>query len=141
MQTITKPQTAIIGTICSKLKYTPDEKGAMISSFSQGRATHTPDLYFNEAMELIRYLNDMQKDIGHNRDATKMIGKIFYYAHEMGWTKRNPANKTVADGPRVDAWMLTHSYAKKKLNAYSYAELPKLVSQFEMVYKSFLKRI
>ena len=59
----------------------------------------------------------------------------------MGWVRQNKAGRTVADGQRFDAWALKSSYLKKKLNQYSYAELPKLVYQFEQVYKHFLKSI
>ncbi|MCH5690020.1 hypothetical protein LWM68_40845 [Niabella sp. W65] len=46
----------------------------------------------------------------------------------------------VADGKRVDEWMIKFSYLHKKLNKYTFEELPKLVSQFEAFYKSTLKK-
>jgi hypothetical protein len=138
---INKAQIGIVGTICSKLKYHPDEKAAIISSFSFGRATSTTDLFFSEAIELIKHLREAQIKTQSSGEGAKMIGKIFYYAHEMGWTKLNNSGKKVADGEAVDKWMTEYSYLKKKLNKYEYKELPKLVSQFAQVYKSFLKSI
>jgi hypothetical protein len=41
----------------------------------------------------------------------------------------------------VDEWMLKYSYKHKKLDAYLFEELPTLVSQFEQVYKHFIKKI
>ena len=140
-QPITKQQVGIIGTICSKLQIKGDEKQAMVSGFSLGRCSSSKDLTHEEASAMIKHLVAIQGDDNNSQAKTKMIGKIFYYAHEMRWTKVNGAGKTVADGKRVDEWMTSHSYLKKKLEQYSYKELPKLVSQFAQVYKSFLNKI
>jgi hypothetical protein len=141
MSTITKDQIKIIGTICSKLKYTPDEKAAMISSFSNGRETHTPQLRFAEADAFIKHLKAIQGDTNHNQGLSRMLGKMFGYARDMGWTKQNPAGKLVADVDRINRWIMTYGYLKKPINDFTFAELPKLVSQFEMVYKDFLNKI
>lgn len=112
------------------------DKDNIVAGFSNGRTTHFTELEETEASECIRWLSDQQLQPGK-----RMRNKIFFYCHQMGWTKINASGKVVADGARFDLWALKYSYLRKKLNQYTYQELPKLVSQFEGVYKSFLKSI
>lgn len=113
-------------------------KETIVEGFTAGRSIHISDLTQEETKGLIDHLQSLDP----NKAAIdKMKGKILYFAHEMGMTKKNKQNKTVADLKKVDAWMLKYSYLHKKLDLYSYPELPKLVSQFEQVYKHFLKAL
>ncbi|HMO63319.1 MAG TPA: hypothetical protein PKC39_14635 [Ferruginibacter sp.] len=116
-------------------------KEEIVSSISNGRTSSMRQLSDNESIFLIQFLKqeDERRSAIQGKDVTAMRGKILYYCHQMGWTKTNPSGKKVADVQRFDEWATRHSYLKKKLNQYSYAELPKLVSQFALVYKSFLK--
>ncbi len=133
---ITPEQIRAISAACAKMRFDKDTKAAMVESFSDGRCTSTKGLSREEARAMLMKLNDLQPA---DPAMLKMKNKIFYYAHEMGWVKVNHNGKVVADGARVDDWCLKYSYLKKKLNNYTYAELPKLVSQFEAVYKHFLQ--
>lgn len=54
--------------------------------------------------------------------------------------ERMPAKPKV-DMDHVNAWCIKHGYLKKKLDNYTYSELPKLVSQFEEVYRGYLRSI
>ncbi|MBN8834590.1 MAG: hypothetical protein ABS68_00145 [Niastella sp. SCN 39-18] len=112
------------------------QKENIVASISQGRTTSMRGLNHQESIDLIRYLKESQPS---NNDRDKMIRKLYYYCHQMGWTKLNPQGRLVANGQQFDEWAVKHSYLKKKLQAYTYPELPKLVSQFEQVYKSHLK--
>ena len=135
---ITRNQLMCIGAICSDMRLNGEQKQTMVMGFSGGRETSSKGLYYNEAIEMIRHLQDLQK--GDSR-CSKMLGKIFSYAHEIGWTKKNATGKTVADVKRIDEWAVKYSYLAKKVNQYSYNELPKLVTQFESFYKDFLSRL
>jgi hypothetical protein len=42
---------------------------------------------------------------------------------------------------RIYAWVEKYGYLHKHLNKYTYEELPKLVSQAEQCYYSFLKTV
>ncbi len=138
MQPITKPQIGAIATMCSYANIGKEAKAIMVEGFSGGRCSSSTGLYYDEATALLKHLAAMQPA---DNASDKMIGKIMYYAHEMRWTKINASGKVVADGKRIDEWMLAHSYLKKKMSRYTYKELPKLVSQFAQVYKSFLNKI
>jgi len=112
------------------------QKESIVASFSNGRTTSVRQLSQGERSQLIRWL---KANDDTERSAEKMRRKIMHLAHEMNITKKNALGRSVADVQRIDEWMLKYSYLKKKLNAYTLSELPKLVSQYEAVYKSFIK--
>lgn len=134
----TPQQIACIGAICSKINITKENKQVMVKGFSNGRTATTKELYATEAIQMIRHLKVLDPE---EEKCKKMRGKILYYAYLLGWTKTNHNNKIVANVERVDVWMLRYSYLKKKLYSYTYAELPKLVTQFYNMYNSILKKI
>lgn len=102
-----------------------DEKDNIVASFTNGRTDHVSEMLKEEAATLIGHLKSLNPD---EKRAQKMRGKILGMAHEMGWKFGGLNN-----------WCLQRSYLKKKLDAYDYNELPRLVTQFEQVYKSYLK--
>lgn len=140
MAYLTADQLKIISTICSVQKISKDDKATMVNGFSAGRCTSSKSLFFDEAKDMIAHLQQMQGTATIKPGTKNMIGKMLGYAREMGWTKINAEGKTVADFNRMDAWAIKYGYLHQKINAYHYFEMPKLVSQFEAVYKSFLNR-
>lgn len=135
---ITRAQIKAIASMCSYAHIGKEAKAIMVEGFSGGRCSSTTGLQHDEATDMIRHLYTLQPS---GAETEKMKGKIMYYAHEMRWTKLNDKGKVVADGKRIDEWMSKYSYLKKKMNLYTYEELPKLVSQFELIYKSYLNKI
>lgn len=134
---ITPAQLRKINTMISKRGISKDAKEAMMLGFTAGRSSSSKELHFNEAAELIKHL---EAGDPNRESAEKMRGKILYYAHEMGWhTLKN--GRYVADILRVDEWCLKYGYIKRKLDGYSYQELPRLVSQFEAVYKHYISNL
>jgi hypothetical protein len=137
-QTIaTQKQIACIGAICGKMKMDKEQKQMIVEGFSGGRCTSSKDLSVQEALKVIQHLKDLQPD---EPDRGPMVRKIFAMCHDLGWTKVNGQGKKVANGKRFDEWAVKNSYLKKSLDKYTYAELPKLVSQFQYVYRDFLKK-
>lgn len=112
-----------------------DEKESIVSAFSGGKTTSVRALSFNEAAALIGHLKSLDRA---DNGAVKMRNKILSMAHEMNW--RNPGT-TEIDMDHVNNWCINRSYLKKKLDAYTHDELPALVTQFEQVYKSYLKEV
>lgn len=131
-------QNKMVYALLNKTGLLP-QKENIVLGISNGRTASTRELSHEESIALIGYLQQQDKEPGED-PRTAMRNKIFYYAHQLGWTKLNKHGKQVADGKRVDEWMIEYSYLKKKLNRYSYKELPKLVSQFEAMYRSYLKK-
>lgn len=127
---------AAIAVMCNGLGIDKETKSELVRQFSNGRTVTSKELSVGEAKALIKHLSSIK--MVNQPDASKMVRKIMYYAHLLGWTKFNKAGRKVADGKRIDEWMLNYSYLHKKLSAYSYSEMPKLVSQFEAFYKTTL---
>ncbi|MBS1641565.1 MAG: hypothetical protein JSR11_03720 [Bacteroidetes bacterium] len=118
------------------------QKEIIVSGFSNGRTTHISNLASVEISELIKYLKTQDPD---EKKAEQMRRKIIAIARSMGWQQQvvDGAGKLIlkADMKRIDNWCLNFGYLHKKLNQYLYNELPKLVSQIEMIQKNYLKKL
>lgn len=116
------------------------QKKSLVISYTNKRTEHSSEMMNNEVIELLNYLRS-QRSVNPREDALeKMRRKIISMAHEMGWHTLDNG-QWVIDMTHLNAWMEKSSYLHKKLNVYSYKELPGLVTQFEKVYKSFLKKV
>ena len=109
---------------------TQQQKENLVLGFTSQRTEHISLMQESEALAMIKYLNELQTP-------DWMAEK----AHRMGWQLAPGGNGAKVDMERLNAWCREKSYLGKELNAYTYSELPKLVSQFNEVYKSFLKRV
>lgn len=125
-----------------------EQRHQLFQSYSKGRTDDSRELSEAEVDELIRFLETYSvggMQSGHKTDfekGDKMRKRILSLCYEYGWTKYSKAKERhVVDFNRLNTWMSKSSYLHKGLNQYSYAELPKLVTQFENVVKSFLKAI
>ena len=137
-------------------------KQYLVESFTSGRETSSTGLKNHEAIELIKHLKcelQKQKQPPVNNDPTHignvmptfkantpaqqantMRKKIIALAHQMGWSAQHPeSGNKIADMPRINAWCVKYGYLHKELNAYSLEELPKLVTQYQNLYNTFLK--
>ena len=112
-----------------------EEKDSIVKSFTAGRTTHSSQMLFEEAASLIGHLKKLDP---HDIASDKMRNKILSMAHEMNWRIKGTEK---VDIDHVNAWCISHGYLKKKLDDYKYNELPKLVSQFDEVYKGFIKKV
>lgn len=112
-----------------------DEKESIVKAFSGGRTKSVTNLKLNEAAALIGHLKSLDE---YDNRSTKMRNKILSMAHEMRWRKQGTED---IDMDHVNNWCIAKGYLHKKLDDYTYQELPKLVSQFEEVYKSYLKGV
>lgn len=125
-------QHKAIAVLLKKLNFL-EQRADLIHVYTNGRSRSGADLKSSEAADLIRYLKSLDPE---EKAAEQMRRKIIAYAHEMKWYAEG-SNKV--DMVRLDNWCQKFSIRKKKLNQYLYNELPQLVTQFEEVYKSFLK--
>lgn len=119
-----------------------DDKRDLVSAYSTGRTTSSAELTEDECRQLILHLEAIEKEQLKFRqpvapvvdEADKMRKKIIAKAHEMRWEVAGGK----ADMARINNWCRTKGYGLKPLNAYTLAELPRLVSQFDIVYQKFL---
>ena len=67
--------------------------------------------------------------------ANRMRRKLFAIGRAIGWLSGETAEDLAMNRAKLDAFLVNKSYLKKPLKFYAPAELPKLVSQFEMIQK------
>ena len=137
---ISKEQLKCIATICSKNRIDADSKETIVAGFSNGREVSSKNLTYDEAAEMQKHLQALY-GYGNVKTTVAMVGELLSNCHEMGWVKNNPQGKKVADMARLNLWAKKFSYLHKAVGDYKHDELPKLVTQFEAVYKSFLNRL
>lgn len=128
---ITPQQLKCLNTLISLRGIDKDTKAMMVAGFSAHRCTSSKELSSEEAKQMIQHLQTLQP---FQAEAAVMRNKVLYYAHEMNWRTNGKI-----DMKRVDEWCKKYSYLKKDLDQYEYKELPKLISQIEIVYKAFIK--
>jgi hypothetical protein len=142
---ITKNQVITIQTIISN-KGLREDKDAIVSNASNNRTCHVSELYFDEAANLINFLNDKKPEANALDGVQKMRKYITAMAHEMGWiTKRTVVTKEsdvmeINDYTELNTWIEKYGYKHKPFFKYTPKELPTLVSQMEAVHKTFLKK-
>jgi hypothetical protein len=143
MKPATPAQIKAINSILAKRGLLED-KAPIIKLVTADRTTHSSELYFEEAKNLLSNLLD---GVGY-QPKNKMIAKIFAMAHEMGWiTERQGVDpqgriETKKDYSHVYNWIKKFGFGKKDLKSYKYNEIPKLLTQFEQgPYQSYLKNL
>jgi hypothetical protein len=145
MKHITKDQIKAIQTAI-RAKGLLDEKESLVQQYTTGRTGSVGAMYFNEAHQLLQLLNGPTRQAATSNPGQKMINSIIAMAREMGMiTKQQVINEAgllefKSDYTRFNEWLITKSTGKKKLNDYTYEELPKLVTQFKNIYISWLKK-
>ena len=150
MNEITKQQITAIQTIINKDANLKQAKEDIVMEASKGRTISVKELTFPEASELISALKKIQpaKVVDKADPCHKMRGKILSHAHELGWHKKDKdgivsrdkaTQKAKIDFERVNNWCIQYGFGKKRLDKYTYEELPKLVWQFQQAYKQYLK--
>lgn len=131
---ITKGQIACIHAMVKKLNLTAS-KADMVLGFTGERTASVGDMYLDEAKAMIQYLKSQDPE---EQSAEKQRRYIISMAHECGYRK---PGTTKVDMVKLDNWCVNYGYLHKKLNQYRQHELPKLVTQFEKVYKDYLNKV
>jgi len=139
---VTYAQIKMLQTLRSQHGLPDDTYRSMLAEASKGRTTSTRELTQAEAFGLIDGLVRQSPNSGwkqRNHTMDKMRKKLIGYAREMGWVASPPAPlpgerggaALKVDMERVNGWCKRYGFGKKPLSDYTYAELPKLLSQFE----------
>ena len=142
-------QNKIFHSLINELKLDAETKEELVYNFTLCRTKSSAEMHWLEMEQLITALRQrlasptptLLKREGVSDPAQKMRRKILSMCHEVHVTKwSEAAQKNVIDFARLNAWIAKYGHAKHKtLNEYSVAELPKLVTQFEQVYKHYFK--
>jgi len=112
------------------------QKATLVNAYTAGRSESSIDLTNEEAKELIKELTIIANKNGEA--CQKMRRKMLSMAHEMHWHETGTQK---IDMVRINNWCKVYGFGKKVLNAYTYTELPKLVSVFTIVYKDYLSNL
>lgn len=139
---ITAKQIQLISVLIHKQGLT-HHKAEIMEGVSNGRTNSTKWLTAAEASDLIAHLTKTNSDMNVS---SRLMKKLFALAFEMGWC---PYENRVMDGgeikkvrnyTRLHEWVLKYGYLKKPLREYTYKELPKLVSIFELkIYNPYIE--
>jgi len=116
-----------------------EQKESIVRGFTGGRTVSISNMADDEFTAFVRHLETL---VPNAEAANKMRRKIISMAHDLGWHKRDAKGnlilrdgKPVADMVRIDAWCINQG--GKKLNGYTYEELPNIVTGFEKMQKSY----
>lgn len=113
------------------------QKASLILGFTAGRSESSKDMTEEEALSLIAYLKDKAKETT-DTDLQNLRRKIISIAHQMYWYLPNTRK---IDMVRINNWCTSYGKFKKELNAHSYNELVQLVTQFKVVYASYIRNL
>jgi hypothetical protein len=151
MKPSTPAQRSAIGAIAAKLGLDKDAKGALVSSYSNGRTSSSTDLYFDEAALLIK---QQQTNPAGQRDkggvliaaGNTMRRQVIAIFHEMGAHLPVEAGASTDVRPKIDMvrvneWCCKSGYLHKELNKYTFDELPRLVYQAKEYLKYYLSKV
>jgi hypothetical protein len=132
----TLEQNTRLHTLLSETGLT-SEKAALVKTYTKGRTTSSAAMTFTECDNLLAHLAASKRVPVPDQDgrANQMRRAILSAAHQMRWQLDG---STRVDMVRVNEWCKTKGYLKKELNAYTYEELPKLLSQINLVLADFL---
>jgi len=151
MKTATEHRTAAQNkryyALVNQLKIDKETARMIVLQYSGARTEHTSELTKVEMQEVIgmleqqttggRYTAKPKAQATGQDEASRddrMRKRILSMCYEKGWTVWHPTKKRdVADMNALHTWCINYSYLHKALNAYSYSELPMLISQFEKV--------
>lgn len=133
-RTISPKQIQLIATLLRKSDMW-DSKKQVVKMYSRNQTESLRELTNGEANDLIQHLNSLLSQPGVEK-LNRMRHKIFAIAREMHWVRNSKP-----DYERINNWCVKYGFLHKPLNEYKEKELPTLVSQFEEVYKCYLKEL
>jgi hypothetical protein len=106
-------------------------KASLVFAFTEGRTESSSEMSIGECNSLIAWLQNLDKP--RVDPADKMRKKILSICHDMNWELVSGK----IDWDRLNNWLKKFGYLHKGLNEYTMQELPKLVTQFENLLKTF----
>lgn len=133
------------------------DRSEAVSMFTNGRKNSLKDLSEKEYWTFIGWLNrtfstlleNVEGSKGSDKDGQSPVSsvstdilnhqrrKIIALLCKIGYLTADGK----ADMQRIYQWVKSHGYLHKPLNAYTAEELPRLVTQAELFYKSHIERL
>lgn len=112
------------------------EKADIIRGSTNGRTESCALVYFEEAKVIIAYLKTREPNHQACENMRRKIMGMAYERARLPYNARPEQKREVRK--HVEAWCKKYGYLHKSLDAYSYEELPKLVTQAEYALQDYL---
>lgn len=124
-----------IQTMFGKLGFEPEDKQGIISSLTNGRATSTKDITFDEAKYLINYLvGQAEPDkVTYQEQCRKVIGRIYRLSYEIGMSYGDTPEDKLMNCAKINKFCRERGAVKKNINEMNLQELKKTHKQFEAI--------
>jgi len=117
------------------------ERSELVAQFTAGKKSGLSALSYAEYKHFIIWLNEYFGSTNNNNHQKErenlMRRKIIALFHKMGY-KLETGKINIE---RVNQWCITYGRFHKELNDHTYNELTAVLSQVEIVYKSFLNTL
>ncbi|MBK6611873.1 MAG: hypothetical protein IPI59_15510 [Sphingobacteriales bacterium] len=125
---ITNNQKKRLFRIIPELK-TPETRAVYVSTWTNGRTHHLKDLTSGEADIIIK--NTKSAAAQQNKELLRMRRKLLSLFHQLNWYAQTAAGEMYIndkgnlqlDYPRINAWCLKYTPAKKTFNKQSKQDL------------------
>ena len=129
-----------IQTMFGKLGFEPEDKRGIISSLTNGRATSTRDITFDEAKYLINYLvGQAEPDkVAYQEQCRKVVGQIYRLSYEIGMSYGDTPEDKLMNCAKINKFCRERGTVKKNINEMNLQELKKTHKQFEAILQSNL---
>jgi hypothetical protein len=127
MKRVTNAQLSKIHVMLMQMNLI-DDKAGIIQQFTNGRATSSKDMSFDEATELIRQLVATEP-------CDRMRKKVFAMAYEAGLIWGDLPEDKKMNAIKLNQFLKGRGAIKKEISAMSKNDLVKVVSQFEQIVK------
>ena len=117
----------------------PVNRDEVIAGLTHGRTHSLKALSPHEYRELVNYMNQLvaKQQVENTNVEDKMRKKVISLLCNMGYTVHGKP-----DMLRIQLWVQQYGHVKgKRLNDYTRQELPKLISQAEIMYNKFLDKL
>lgn len=146
MQTkpITPAQLKKVQTLFTRLGFSPEDKKDMIYHLSNGRATSTKDISFNEAGYLINYLSGKAEPAREakrkeNREASiSVLKSIYRLSYEIGMCYGDTQEDKLMNFAKISRFCRERGTVKKDITQMTLPELQKTKRQFEAMLRNNL---
>ncbi|MGB1217804.1 MAG: hypothetical protein ACPG5P_07995 [Saprospiraceae bacterium] len=122
-----------IRTNLSKLKFSEDDKKAMVYDFTDGRTTSIREMTQKEAMLLLNSFGQSNKTKS-DKSNQKMIRKIYGICHDLGWQIEVDGTMKV-DSRRMWGFVKKCGFEENSFDRINRRGLVKIITGLEQVLK------
>lgn len=131
-----------IQTMFTKLGFEQEDKQGIISSLTNGRATSTKDITFDEAKYLINYLvGQAEPDkAAYQEQCRKVVGQIYRLSYEIGMSYGDTPEDKLMNCAKINKFCRERGTVKKNINEMNLQELKKTHKQFEAMLQNNMDR-